>query len=151
LWERLPKERYQRQFRHQVMIDRGDHVEWANGKRVWKFRLPDQADNDADYPVVTTVVISADMTNYSIDNVAQYKVVFTDQSGLIRGRVAASSVDGVPKAMFDQILPPEAFAALEERGVTVVHEVTKSIRQFYRDPGRHTIGPFYTWVSRTQK
>ncbi len=41
------------------MTDHGDHVEWTDGKRTTKMRLPDQADTGAGYPELHTLLVAA--------------------------------------------------------------------------------------------
>lgn len=131
LVENLTNPIQQRVLGAQRMVDLGDHVEWTDEKSTRKWRLPDQAGNGVDYPVMTTVVFGETHNPIAPGGVAGYHLVFTDAAGVVLGRVRSRLTLDVPYTMFPA-LGPDAFEPLVRRGVTLTREDVTGLRSFYR-------------------
>ncbi|MDQ2754363.1 MAG: hypothetical protein M3R71_02310 [Actinomycetota bacterium] len=110
-----------RPFAPVAMTDHGDHVEWTDGARTWRWRLPDQADTGAGYPVMATVLM-AGFRSQATGRPGLYRIRFMSADGSTLGRFAGKRRSHVNAGIVDRILPETAFETLRERGVAVTRE-----------------------------
>lgn len=129
-------ERAKRTWAALVMTDHGDHVEWTDGSgRVWKWRLPDQPSDLANYPTVQTVLV-AGFRNPWLRRDGVYRIRFLDPSGATLGRFNPTRNPlmrtSIPRTILELVLPPEAFEGLRRHGVNLVVEQSyTSEKAFY--------------------
>ena len=114
------------------MTDHGSFVEWDDGKKQWRWRLPDQADGGALYPIMTTVVLGELPNAAAKGGIGAYHICFTNVDGVVLGRLTGFRTMDVAYADVDGMLPDEAWAALVRRGVTIRRERVDSVPEFYR-------------------
>jgi hypothetical protein len=115
------------------LTDHGDHVEWTDGKRVTRMRLPDQPDASDGYPVLQSFLIAPFNTpSYAPGRVGFARVRFLDPDGRViawfNGQNANTTMNFVRTA-----LPPEVFTAMQTRGVEVTEQVYTSEKSFFDD------------------
>jgi hypothetical protein len=121
----------QRYFGRLALSDHGDHVEWTDGKRTTRMRLPDQPDAGAGYPVLDSVLLAAIKGQPYVPNrITTYYIRFLDPHGAVitwfgpRGDTLAGIVP--------RILPePEVYEPLLARGVRVQHEEYRDLGSLY--------------------
>jgi hypothetical protein len=138
LVDRLPRETARRIFSRLAMTDYGDYVEWTDGKRTTRMRLPDQPDTGAGYPVLDAVLIATYSTaaSYTPRLATEDRIRFLDPDGVViawLGPRAATST-----LVSQQMLPqPQAYQPLVARGVKIINDEVHSDRAMldkYPDP-----------------
>lgn len=132
--EVLPHEINRRIFRPLAMTDHGDHVEWTDGKRTTKMRLPDQPDTGAGYPELHTLLVAAfkPSMSYAPGMITAYRIRYLDPDG----RVIAWFGPGANTAVtyVKSMLPyPDAYQPLVDRGVQLQQALYDWEKQFYED------------------
>jgi hypothetical protein len=123
-----------RPFALLAMTDLGDHVEWTDGKRTTKMRLPDQPDTGAGYPVRAAVLVAAfrPSVSYAPGALAFYRIRFLDPSGRVIARLGRQP--NTPRGAPERVLPePDAYQALLDRGVRLEHAVYRDEKAFFED------------------
>ncbi len=127
----LRADRVRRQYAPLAMTDHGDHVEWTDGSGQWQWRLPDQADGPDGLPVLSSVLL-AGFRSQLTGQVGAYWVRFLDPDGATIGRFTPPKGRYIIKTILGRLLPPEAYAQLSGRGVTVVEETFSSANQYFK-------------------
>ena len=108
--ENLRNDRQRSWFGAPCLTDHGDHVEYFDGKRVHRWRLPGQPGTD---PQLAQVLIAGVQFPVST-KIANYTVGFYDQEGRLLSRVSHR-----PRLNFEQFeatLPASAFVGLASAG-----------------------------------
>lgn len=127
LVENLEKPRQRAWFGEPCMTDRGDHVEYFDGKQTYRWRLPDQT---GDYPEVSQLLIAA-FTIAVGSKIAHYRVNFLDPDGKLLGRL--NFRPQVYAEHFDRILPDSTLAGLAAHGVRIVRKTYRDGPAFHRE------------------
>jgi len=125
--ERLPKDKQRAWFGAPQMIDRGDHVDYFDGRHTHSWRLPGQS---GDYPEVATLLIAGFEIAVG-SHIANYRVLFLDRNQQILGRL--NYRDRVFAEHYDAVLPESALTTLIQRGVQVVRKTYRDGPSFFRE------------------
>ncbi|MDQ2811375.1 MAG: hypothetical protein M3Z75_05700 [Actinomycetota bacterium] len=147
-----------------ALVECDDHVEWTDGKRESRWRLPDQP-GGADYPVLHTVVIAElkdrSSTAPGVLLPPVYLGLFADGEGRVLAfigpsltraqRALVSHPLGIMRFEWDVLFPSAAFAALEERGVRVLEEFFAGDQQLYAAHPDPRMGDRESWLLRHSK
>lgn len=125
--QRLAQDRQRAWFGAPEMTDHGDHVEYFDGKQTHRWRLPDQS---SDYPLVATVLIAGFVIAVG-SHVSHYRVNFLDQDDRLLGRL--NFRDRVYAEHFAAVLPDDALAGLQRRGVRIERKTYRDGPAFHRE------------------
>lgn len=144
--DKLEKPVTVRFYERRKLTDYGDHVEWTNGKKTYKWRLPDQTDCPSEYPVLKHIMFVPNTRTgtYKVVLVKMLRVSFVAEDGSILAEFASPNTY-LPVDLLNKILPDEAYTELESRGVTRVTEHYDSMQALYRaHPDRN-----HNWFTRS--
>lgn len=122
-------------YRALRLVDRGDHVEWQDGKRVRKWRLPDQR---GDYPVLASVVRSRTRG----EMITSQRIAFVDPSGAVLAYFGPGRLRAVPDSVAREMLPDDAYLPLMARGVDVLDEQHRTDKEFLARHPEPELGGF---------
>ena len=107
------------------LTDHGTHVEYSDGTRTQRWRLPDQP---GDAPVLATVLIVRYPTVRWTS--VWEAVLFLDPAGRALGRF--TPYGGAPMSTISQVLPLQVYAPLRSRGVEIRRQQLPSADRFHR-------------------
>ncbi|MEO7286060.1 MAG: hypothetical protein ABI140_03995, partial [Jatrophihabitantaceae bacterium] len=109
-----------------VLTDHGEHIEFTDGKRTWRWRLADQAPSE--YPVLAGIVLARFGSAVGVGGGSD-RIIFVDPDGAILAHYSPQRL--VPVELQDLIMPPEIYQPLAERGVGVRREKYVTEKAFY--------------------
>ena len=113
------------------LIDRGDHVEWTDGKQTKRWRLRDQGYADPSLPVLHSVArLHSGSALAPIEQLDTVRPIYCDPDGHFLGYVSAPRM--WIKKLSEQCYPDEVFAALRDRGVGLADEKFVTVEQVER-------------------
>jgi hypothetical protein len=135
--ENAKKDATKRYYGKLVLTDHGDHVEWTNGKDIWRWRLADQGDTHPEYPILSGIVLAR--FNSVLGLGGSDRIIFVDADGAILAHYSPRRL--VLEEVQRRIMPLEIYQAVADRGVTVRRERYLSEKQFYdRHPDSSVAG-----------
>ena len=127
-------------YERRKLTDCGNHVEWTDGKKVWKWRLPDQTNGPAEYPVLKSILFVPMHPALPVADKTVRVAFIADDGHLLTHLSTRSPI--LPQKLLDIILPVEAFARLEKRGVQRVIQPYHTVADFYRAHPDPTMSKF---------
>ncbi|MDQ2958101.1 MAG: hypothetical protein M3Y42_14190 [Actinomycetota bacterium] len=120
-----------RLVRQYALTDRGDHIEWTDGKQVKRWRLADQAGADPSLPILSTVSrLHSGSAVAPIGRLDTVRPIYCDPDGRFLGYASAPRL--WIKQLSEQCYPPQAFHGLLARGVELVDERFATVEQVER-------------------
>jgi len=131
-------------YEQRKMTDHGDHIEWTDGRKIWKWRLPDQK-GASEYPVLKHILFVPAKSVLNLP-VKLFRVAFISEDGSILAYLSQSNPI-LPKDILDRILPEEAYAELKSHGVTRTTEEYPSVKALHAahpEPSLHPLARSFT-------
>jgi hypothetical protein len=118
------------------LVDRGDHVEWTDGKKVQRWRLSDQGNADPSLPVLAGVA-RLHSSSAVVSTVKAVRPIYCDPSGAFLAFACAPRM--WIRELSEKCYPPAVFGPLTERGVTLADESMATVMQVEKaHPGMST-------------
>jgi hypothetical protein len=120
-----------RQYEGTALVDFGDHVEWSDGERSTRMRLPDQPHRGTSEPVLARVLVATFKSQpYAPNMITFYRIRFLDESGRVIAWFGRNANTG--RQIAEHLLEESRnFKALADRGVRVESAVYRSEKPFY--------------------
>ncbi len=114
-----------------LLTDRGDHLEWTDGRQVRRWRLADQPSADPSLPVLAGVYrLRSGSAVAPVAKLETVRAIYCDPDGRFLGYASAPRL--WLRELAEQCYPAEVFDRLRARGVTVTDERFSTVEQLER-------------------